>query len=268
MRTVARLLVLLTSGALPAIGAEPAGAAPPGAATLVAPAGLVPGGTLTFTWQAAGGATFYYLHVNDTTASPKLTLWYPAGQACPADSATCSVTLTTGWGAGAATWWIQTWNADGLGPWSAGMQFRVQFVPGAWSDDMPAAERFQLVLGGQAVLDRETGLVWQRTPPPASSALSWGQAFNTCKNEGVAGRFGFRLPTYEELKSLITIGGLPQGHPFAVEPSYRWTATTNPENTAYAYVISLTFGSGTSTLKTDQRPRWCVRGGVTPQGPQ
>ncbi len=34
----------------------------------------------------------------------------------------------------------------------------------AWDQDLPANERFKLVLGGEAVLDKETGLVWEQSP--------------------------------------------------------------------------------------------------------
>jgi hypothetical protein len=49
-------------------------AAPPGASTLIAPTGVVGGSALTFAWQAVPAATFYYLQVNDATASPRLVL--------------------------------------------------------------------------------------------------------------------------------------------------------------------------------------------------
>lgn len=37
-------------------------------------------------------------------------------------------------------------------------------IPPAWSQKLPAAQRFVLVLDGEAVLDKETGLVWERSP--------------------------------------------------------------------------------------------------------
>ena len=41
---------------------------------------------------------------------------------------------------------------------------KVDLIPPAWSQSLPAPERFQLVLGGAGVLDKETGLVWEQTP--------------------------------------------------------------------------------------------------------
>ena len=37
-------------------------------------------------------------------------------------------------------------------------------IPPTWSQKLPAAQRFELVLDGAAVLDKETGLVWEQSP--------------------------------------------------------------------------------------------------------
>ena len=37
-------------------------------------------------------------------------------------------------------------------------------IPPAWSQKLSAAQRFVLVLDGEAVLDKETGLVWEKSP--------------------------------------------------------------------------------------------------------
>jgi len=38
-------------------------------------------------------------------------------------------------------------------------------IPPAWSQILPAADRFQRVMeGNEAVLDKETGLVWEQSP--------------------------------------------------------------------------------------------------------
>lgn len=247
-------------------------AAPPAAATLVAPTGVVGGSSLTFAWQAASGATFYYLHLNDATASPRLTFWFPAGQACPADSATCLVTLSTGFAAGPAIWWIQTWNPEGFGAWSAGMVLTINYLPGAWGQSLAAAERFQLVLGGDGVLDRETGLVWERTPMSfhfGSPAVVWSVAYDACLGFGTlpGGRRGWRLPTVEELASLVdplvpAPPSLPVGHPFAnVRTVPYWTATTSVSDPSRAYFVDLGFGSVGAGTKVTDYDSWCVRGG-------
>ena len=41
---------------------------------------------------------------------------------------------------------------------------KLEQIPPVWSQILPASERFELVLDGKAVLDKETGLVWERTP--------------------------------------------------------------------------------------------------------
>jgi hypothetical protein len=270
-RKTPRWVALVAIAALGLV-ASPARAAVPAAPTLVAPGGAVPAGLVVFTWQAAADATFYYLQVNDATASPRFTAWYPAGQACPAGSATCTATVTTGWAVGGATWWIHGWNPEGYGPWSAGMGFAVSHVQGAWSHDLPAGQRFQLVFGGDAVLDRVTGLVWERTPSPATEA-SWQAALTGCLLESTAIRYGWRLPTIDELQTLQDFTQsprLPAGHPFAIVNGFYWSATTYAPDPTRAMAGSFDnvdpnfFTAKSTTLFR----RWCVLGGQTSQSPQ
>jgi hypothetical protein len=239
----------------------PAGAAPPAAATLVGPAGAISGSSLTFTWQAAGGATFYYVQVNDATASPRFALWYPAAQACPGDSATCSATVTTGFASGAGIWWVRTWNADGFGPWSLGLAFSVVFAPGAWSDP-PGSDRFQLVFGGLAVLDKATGLVWERTPSTAT-VPTWADAIVGCPIfVSIGNTGGWRLPR--------------AGQPERLDPRESGTARRSPlQHREHGVLVDhgrpVDFQVGgvslTSKVAGGVR-RWCVRGGATAQSPQ
>jgi hypothetical protein len=249
-------------------------AAPPAAATLLAPSGLLPSGSVTFTWQAVTGATFYYLHVNDATAGPRFTAWYPAGQACPADSATCAATVTTGWAVGAGIWWIQTWNPDGLGAWSAGMAFTVRWVAGSWDQQLAATDRFQLVYSGDAVLDRETGLIWRRSLP--DTVATWDFWLHACLSDGTGGRRGWRLPSHEELSSLVDITqanpALPAGHPFGNvkfgSSDYYWTATTYPSNSAQAYTVWFGMSGSPLAPKVQSHGGWCVRGGTGTDNPR
>lgn len=264
-RRLPSLLGVLLAVGLLAAWASPGLAAPPGAATLLAPSGVIPGVTLAFTWQAVGDATFYYLWVNDATASPRFTSWYPAGQACPAGTATCFVTLTTGFAMGAARWWIQTWNPDGFGPFSTPLDFDISYVPGAWGLNL-LANRFQIVMAGAAVLDRETGLVWERAP--ATSGADWPGAFAVCLERTTGNRLGWRLPRGEEIYTLIDqsqASKLPAGHPFTVGTGFFWSATTSYVAFSDGLAINLTGGLAPGFLvrraKTDTYREWCVRGG-------
>jgi hypothetical protein len=145
-----------------------------------------------------------------------------------------------------------------------------------------------------AVLDRETGLVWQRTPgSPGVGGIIWEGAQDSCFRAGSPtnptppnvppSRLGWRLPSVEELASLIdptqTNPALPAGHPFqSVQTptpyaATYWTATTIPPghigNGGFAYAVN--FNTGTIDLAPQFDAIlgiWCVRGGQGTGAPQ
>jgi len=91
-----------------------------------------------------------------------------------------------------------------------------------WSQRLPVSERFKLVLDTgilmpqyPAVLDKETGLVWERDTN--NTMGDWYDACDYCYNLALGGRKGWRLPTVEELSSLVdplkSNPSLPDGHP-------------------------------------------------------
>src|SRR5215470_9380827 len=45
-------------------------------------------------------------------------------------------------------------------------------IPPAWSQKLPAAQRFEVVLDGAAVLDHETGLVWEKSPSTVKNTFT------------------------------------------------------------------------------------------------
>lgn len=146
----------------------------------------------------------------------------------------------------------------------------------SWDDQIPIAnQRFKVLseFGGQAVLDKETSLVWERSPQTADA--TWNRdllgvsARSTCAVKAVGGRKGWRLPSMAELASLIDPSvaapgpTLPPGHPFLdVESTRYWAATTNAELPAEAWGVGFTGGNVSSADKTISARVWCVRGGM------
>lgn len=170
----------------------------------------------------------------------------------------CLVGMGLGLGAAAQA-------ATGVGPYYA--------MP-AWDQTLPAATRFIVLtnMNSQAVLDRETGLVWEQSPD--ASIDSWVGAQIHCNQKNLGGRKGWRLPGIQELASLLDPSlrspALPPGHPFAnvrsgannFEQTY-WSADAVVGLPFFAWVVR--FGSG----NVDRQEKagetgafvWCVRGG-------
>lgn len=139
--------------------------------------------------------------------------------------------------------------------------------------DKPARFRVLKHFNDDAVLDRETGLVWERTPE--ASRGSWAFLDDECSARFIGGRLGWRPAAIEEVLSLMdptTSDKLPQDHPFDLGPAGRenprhfWTMSTDtvqPANNNFAWVANFEPG-GTRfpDPKISALHRfWCVRGG-------
>ncbi len=140
--------------------------------------------------------------------------------------------------------------------------------PDSWKKVLPASERFELVMNDEAVLDKETCLVWERSP--TTQRFDWYDANDYCYTKYVGGRMGWRLPTVEELASLIDptqpAPTLPAGHPFTNVQSDAydayWSATTGIHQSDKVWLVF--FGSGVvdfNSKSLDDVCVWCVRGG-------
>jgi hypothetical protein len=143
--------------------------------------------------------------------------------------------------------------------------------PPAWDLLIGKASRFKELkaFGGEAVLDRETGLVWQKNP--AATASQWSTAMTICLRTPTGGRGGWRLPRFEELATLIDpeSGATPAAHPFDAPPDDYWTATTYYTDSGPASDLVLLLDSEdgatifTAKDSTGTQIRvWCVRGGA------
>ena len=139
------------------------------------------------------------------------------------------------------------------------------FIPPAWSQKLPAAERFVLVLDDNGVLDKETGLVWEKSP--STGIYIWVNAISHCISDlNVGVRKGWHLPTVEQLASLVDTSGdslkLPTGHPFTnVQSRGYWSATTYPSSTTVAWGVHFGDGYVDAYAEANYYYAWCVRGG-------
>lgn len=123
---------------------------------------------------------------------------------------------------------------------------------------------------GDAVLDRETQLVWVRAP--RNQLRTFLGAFNSCYATEIGGRLGWRLPTMPELTSLLdrnqAYPPLPLGHPFDVSGLSRdvWTASTLPGTDQAFTQDMINDGYLGNFPKNTALNYWCVRGGTGVEG--
>jgi hypothetical protein len=166
--------------------------------------------------------------------------------------------------------------ADSVGPY---------YATPSWDQTLPSSTRFIVLsnFNSEAVLDRETGLVWEKSP--STSLFAWqtsilaGSPFEPaqahCNNLSKGNRKGWRLPTAQELASLVDPSPsvasptLPSGHPFTnVQSSGYWSASSyegelgNSSQIA-TWVVDFSNGNVSSVFWNPSIYHvWCVRGGV------
>jgi hypothetical protein len=142
-----------------------------------------------------------------------------------------------------------------------------------WKEPIKNESRFRLLdsYNNEAVLDRETGLVWERAPGTQFFLTRpWFDAHLQCNQKTWGNRKGWRLPTIQELASLVDVTVpppgpvLPAGHPFInVQSNAYWAATTfaAPNIPNEAYLLNFANGNMGSATKDNFTFYWCVRGG-------
>lgn len=142
----------------------------------------------------------------------------------------------------------------------------------SWSQKLPSNTRFIVLANwnNEAVLDRETGLVWEREP--RTETMLWGSAIVDCTKRTIGGRNGWRLASVHELASLQdptkTSPALPDGHPFVDvdhPTDVYWSATSNApieqlEQLANAWWVSFSVPAIHAAEKKGLARAWCVRG--------
>jgi Protein of unknown function (DUF1566) len=150
----------------------------------------------------------------------------------------------------------------------------------SWDQTLPVATRFIVLsnFASNAVLDRETGLVWERSP--STTPINWTLGQGRCTRLKLGSRRGWRFPTIQELASLVdlTVAApgtyLPAGHPFLHVGNNYWSSTTPSDTLNRAWIVGFQTvdfdgdgGAMGSSDKSDALLTWCVRGGegVNPQ---
>ena len=126
----------------------------------------------------------------------------------------------------------------------------------------------------EAVVDRTTQLVWERSPN--SSEVTWSTALTRCGLKTVGGQADWRLPTFIELMTLVepslqqtsSLPALPAEHPFhGIKAGAYWTSDASSLEPTQAYTVDLLHADVAPRQKSQPHPLWCVRGGI-PDRPQ
>ncbi len=129
------------------------------------------------------------------------------------------------------------------------------------------------------VLDKETGLVWPRDANLINEC-NWLDASTLAREFALGNRQGWRLPSVEELSSLVDLGQLdvtspvlPEAHPF-LNVQYGsgvnayWSSTNNENPNASAWFVNFWRKRNTDTnvagllSKSSLCHVWPVRGGI------
>ena len=138
------------------------------------------------------------------------------------------------------------------------------------------SSRFDCVMGGEAILDNQTGLVWVRDAQFIGKKVSWEDAVKIVESIELGGEKGWRLPTRDELITLLDTSqsepALPHGHPFlnindlatvsGMPGGYNfWSSTAYKDDSERVWMVSFYVGKVYDSLKLMDATFWPVRDG-------
>ena len=110
------------------------------------------------------------------------------------------------------------------------------------------------------ITDTETGLIWQDQNAPKE--MNWHEAIEYAKSLDLAGHTDWRIPTINELFSLIDFSKHnPATELPNMESSYYWSSSTDASSTANAWHVHFTNGSVYRYYKSNSNYVRCVRSG-------
>jgi hypothetical protein len=117
---------------------------------------------------------------------------------------------------------------------------------------------------GEVVTDSKLGLVWQDNSAAKSTKKKWKSAKKYCKNLSLAGYSDWRLPSYEELLSIVDYDRYDP----AIMPSFKnvntsdyyWSSSSYVSDDEYAWIVNFKIGYTYYYGKTNGYYVRCVRG--------
>ncbi len=119
-----------------------------------------------------------------------------------------------------------------------------------------------LVINGDGTMtDPNAGLMWQQQGP--DSEMIWKEALGYCEGLSLAGHNDWRLPSREELRSIVDHGtydpAIDTGYFPDTHSSHYWSATTFAKFTKYAWSVSFNRGYDDYYTKSSSRYVRAVR---------
>ena len=127
--------------------------------------------------------------------------------------------------------------------------------------DIPKFRRWKR--SGSVVKDTKLGLMWQDNREAKTTEKSWKDAKRYCRNLSLAGYSDWRLPSYNEL---LTIVDYDRYKP-AIMPSFKnvaskdyWSASEDVSSAKYAWEVYFDIGNSYSYSESNEYFVRCVRG--------
>jgi hypothetical protein len=114
--------------------------------------------------------------------------------------------------------------------------------------------------GQHTVLDRATGLVWQKE---CVTSKTWQGALTYCEELDLGGYGDWRLPNINELRSLVNYAKVSPASDFPGIPTdyFFWSSSSYVDNASSAWYVGFNIGNVSHDNRTNTYDVRCVRGG-------
>ncbi|MBF0349485.1 MAG: DUF1566 domain-containing protein [SAR324 cluster bacterium] len=152
--------------------------------------------------------------------------------------------------------WTVYFSYGNLNSSSKSVTYYVRCVRGGGESVL---RRFDYLERGQTVVDRQTGLEWQKAD---GGEKTWNAAVSYCEGLRLGGYEDWRLPAVKELEFLLDRKRFKPATSFPnMKSSNYWSSTSSAGHSSYAWDVSFLDGSVVSVNKYDTSYVRCVRGG-------